>query len=179
MKNANLPYHLYVNVKNSFLGNDMPIGHTTAIWHAIYSRIGQLICCHVVLQSGAHWSGLPLSALSTTEVFDDGMDNAIQPWGGMGNHLETFGATYLEGLAVNLFHAGKFGRHTGIVVDWEDGYSRYPAEHKPLSLITLDCGYFALVPNNHFTIKDKHFTDEKYSKNLKFYKRGEIVYWES
>ena len=82
MKNANLPHHLYVNVKNSFLGNDMPIGHTPAIWHAVYSRIGQLICCHVVLQSGAHWSGLPLSALSTTEVFDDGKNNAIWAYRG-------------------------------------------------------------------------------------------------
>ena len=65
MKNANLPYHLYVNVKNSFLGSDMPIGHTPAIWHAVYSRPGQLICCHVILQSGAHWSGLPLAAYIT------------------------------------------------------------------------------------------------------------------
>ena len=171
MKNANLPYHLYVNVKNSFLGSDMPIGHTPAIWHAVYSRPGQLICCHVILQSGAH--------LSTTDVFDDNSDTNIQPWGGMGNNIETFMATCLEGLQVNVFHVGKHGRHTGIILDWEDGYSRYPAEHKPLSLINLDFGYFALVPNNHFTLKDKHFVNEEHSKNLKFYKRGETLYWES
>ena len=178
MRNANLPYHFYVNVKNSFLGANMPIGSTPAIWYAVYSRPGQLIYCHVILQSGAHWSGLPLSAISTTDVFDDNTDINIQPWGGMGNNLEAFAATYLEGLSVNVFHTGKHGRHTGIILDWEDGYSRYPAEHKPLSLIALDCGYFALVPNNHFTLNDKHFTDEKHSKNLKFYKRGETVYWE-
>jgi hypothetical protein len=132
----------------------------------------------VILQSGAHWSGLPLAALSTTDVFDSGENINIQPWGGMGNNIETFMATYLEGLSVNVFHAGKEGRHTGIILDWEDGYSRYPAEHKPLSLIALDCGYFALVPNNHFTLKDKHFVNDKNSNNLKFYKRGETVYWE-
>ena len=179
MKNANLPYHLYVNVKNSFLGPDMPIGYTPAIWHAVYSRPGQLLYCHVILQSGAHWSGLPLVALSTTDVFDDNIDNNIQPWGGMGNNIETFIANYLEGLLVNVFRADKQGRHTGIIIDWEDGFSMYPAEHKPLSLIALDCGYFALVPNNYFTVKDKHFTNQEHSKNLKLYKRGETVYWEN
>jgi len=179
MRNVTLPYHLYVNVKNSFLGENMPDGYTPAMWHGVYSRPGQLICCHVILQSGAHWSGLPLSALSTTDVFDDNSNINIQPWGGMGNNIETFMATYLEGLSVNVFHAGKEGRHTGIILDWEDGYSRYPAEHKPLSLISLDCGYFALVPNNYFTLKDKHFVNDKHSNNLKFYKRGETVYWES
>ena len=178
MKHANLPYHLYVNVKNSFLGADMPVGYTPAIWHAVYSRQGQLICCHVILKSGAHWSGLPLSALSSNDVFDDGISNEIQPWGGMGDRLETFHAEYLEGLEVNLFRAAQTGRHTGIIIDWSDGYSRYPAEHKPLSLIALDCGYFALVPNNYYTVKDKHFVTAEHSKNLRFMKRGDAVYWE-
>jgi hypothetical protein len=178
MRNVSLPYHFYVNVKNSFLGPNMPDGYTPAIWHGVYSRPGQLICCHVLLESGAHWSGLPLCALSTTAVFDDNSNVNIQPWGGMGNNIETFMTTYLEGLPVYVFHTGLNGRHTGIIIDWGDGYSRYPAEHKPLSLITLDCGYFALVPNNHFTVRDKHLVKEESKNNLKFYERGETVYWE-
>jgi hypothetical protein len=86
----------------------------------------------------------------------------------------------LEGLIVNAFRADSSGFHTGIVIDWADGYSRYPAEHKPLNLIIADQGWFLLLPNNHFTVKDKHFVDtKKYADQMKFYKRGDLVYWET
>jgi 3-deoxy-7-phosphoheptulonate synthase len=67
---------------------------------------------------------------------------------------------------------------TGIIIDWADGYSRYPQEHKPLNLIQLDSGQFALLPNNYVIYSDKHFVDEKARENLKHYKRGENIYWE-
>ena len=66
-RHANLPFHLYVNVQNSFLGPTMPPGTTAAIWHGVYARPYQTLYCHVLLESGAHWSGLPMHAISTTQ----------------------------------------------------------------------------------------------------------------
>jgi hypothetical protein len=63
-------------------------------------------------------------------------------------------------------------------VDWKDGYSRYPAEHKPLSLIQLDSGQFVLFPNNYVVYKEKHFVSHKAKENMKHYRRGEEVFWE-
>ena len=179
MRHTNLPHHLYVYVDNQFLGPNMPAGTTPGIWHAVYARPGQYLCCHVVLASGAHWSGLPLHALSSTTNFDPDVDDSSQPWGAMGEHIEAIRLDYLEGLTVNAFRAQEDGIHTGIVIDWADGSSRYPAEHKPLSLITTFEGYFLLIPNNHFTVVDKHFVKpDAYKQQLKLYKRGEEVYWE-
>jgi len=155
----------------------MPAGVTEGIWHGLYCRPGQIPLAHVLLESGAHWSGLPMHAISTG-TFQHDM-NSLVPWGGMGDDMEIWHAKYLEGLAVNALRPIKeSGRHTGIVVDWVDGFSRYPQEHKPLSLIQLDGGQFALLPNNYFLVKDEHFVDEKRSENLKHYKRGDVVYWE-
>lgn len=178
-KHANLPFHLYVNVDNRFLGPNMPPGVTKAIWHAVYCREHQILMAHVVLESGAHWSGLPLHAISTKSDFSL-ETSQLMPWAAMGSEIETFHVRYLEGLTCEAFRPLKSaGRHTGIMIDWADGYSRYPAEHKPLSLIELENGQFALLPNNFFLVKDKHFVDDEKKENLKHYYRGSKVYWES
>jgi hypothetical protein len=177
-KHANLPFHFYVNIKNEFLGPNMPKGFTKGVWHGIYCKEYQTLMCHVLLESGANWSGLPIHALSTTEDFSiDRKD--LMPWTSMGENMETFYSTMLEGLQAETLRPFKAkGRHTGIIIDWADGYSRYPQEHKPLNLIQLDSGQFALLPNNYVIYSDKHFVDEKARENLKFYKRGENIYWE-
>lgn len=177
-KNANLPFHFYVNVDNKFLGPQMPSGFTKGIWHAVYSREYQTLLCHVFLESGAHWSGLPLHAMSTKEDWTFTREQ-LMPWTSMGDHIEAFHSKYLEGLECEVFKPFvSNGRHTGVIIDWEDGYSRYPSEHKPLSLIELQNGQFSLLPNNFLLFKDKHFTEISAQENLKLYRRGETVYWE-
>jgi len=175
-KHSPLPHHLYVNVPNSFLGPNMPMGTTRGIWHGVYCREGQAVLCHVLLESGAHWSGLPIHALSATEDWSQPL-SALQPWGGMGEEMTAFTLPYLEGLPVVGREIGQ-GRHTGILIDWSDGFSRYPQEHKPLSLIETKSGQYALLPNNYYTIEDKHFTDVEAAKNRAHYRRGEKTYWE-
>jgi hypothetical protein len=131
----------------------------------------------VLLESGAHWSGLPLHAISTLDFKHD--EHSLVPWGGMGENLDVWHARYLEGLVVSTIKPIKErGRHTGIMIDWGDGFSRYPQEHKPLSLVNLESGQFTLLPNNYFVVHDAHFVEESAKENLKHYKRGDVVYWE-
>lgn len=175
---ANLPFHLYVNVKNSFLGPDMPEGVTPGIWHGVYSREAQVLMCHVLLESGANWSGLPLHALSFTHDFSLSSEK-LMPWGAMGTETVVWSSRYLHGLACSVHvPIEAYGRHTGLIIDWADGFSRYPQEHKPLNLVLLDAGQFALVPNNYVTFKDEHFVNPDARVNMKHYRRGETVYWE-
>lgn len=175
---SQLPYHLYVWVDNKYLGEEVSGGLTKGILHGIFCKNGQLMLTHVQLQTGAHWSGLPLHALYHKEVKQE--LQKIQPWGCMGTEITTTLFPYLEGLKGKTIKENLSFRHTGIIIDWNDGYSRYPQEHKPLSLIALEQGNFGLLPNNYFKIYDKHFTDdlEEINVNLKKYKRGEKIYWE-
>ncbi len=188
-RHTSLPFHLYVHVDNAFLGPAMPEGTTQGIWHGVYGREGQVLACHVLLQSGAHWSGLPVHALAWREGAASGDAAELMPWGCMGAHVEVWHAEYLEGLPGSVRQRRRLDdgsgegtvavplRHTGIGVDWSDGFSRYPQEHKPLSLVALDSGRFALLPNNYFMLSDKHFTANDI--RVKHYRRGERVYWEA
>lgn len=186
-RHAALPFHLYVNVSNAALGDKMPEGVTRGIWHAAYCRPGQLMQAHVLLETGAHWSGLHLHDMSTTSSFLR-HGNDLQPWGGMGDELEIVHLPYLEGLEVRGSTAGDkqlissrgfCGRHTGLVFDWRDGFSRYPQEHKPLNLIELFDGQFMLYPNNFCRFLDKHFTSWAKSDDLAKYRRNDLVIWEA
>jgi len=173
-----LPHHFYVWVDNEHLGHDMQPGLTQGILHGVFARPGQLMLTHVQLQSGAHWSGLPLSVLRDKAVPDT--LPAIEPWGCMGSDITATHFPYLDGLTGKTIKENFLFRHTGIIIDWSDGFSRYPQEHKPLSLIALEAGNFGLLPNNYFTIYDKHFTVNLDSPppELRLYRRGEKVYWE-
>jgi hypothetical protein len=69
------------------------------------------------------------------------------------------------------------GRHTGIIVDWADGFSRYPHEHKPLNLIELKSGQFALLPNNFVEFDDRHLVKQAKRDDLRLYRRNDVAHW--
>ena len=174
---ASLPFHLYVNIDNKYLGSQMPPGVTKGIWHGIHSRVNQILMCHVLLESGAHWSGIPIQAISVSSNFNYS-PNQLMPWACMGEETVAFHIKYLEGISCSTIKTiEEKGRHTGIMVDWKDGFSRYPQEHKPLNLIQLNSGQFILYPNNFILFEDKHFVDNSGKEFLKYYKRNEIVFW--
>ncbi len=178
-KHIELPYHFYINVDNSFLGPKMPPGITKGIWWGCYSRLGQIIMCHVMLESGAHWSGIPIHCLSTSQDFSI-KESDLMPWASMGEDMDVIHSRYLEGLRCKIMQPFQSeGRHTGIIIDYKDGYSRYPQEHKPLNLINLFSGQFALLPNNYLIFEDLHFVEEEARENLKNYRRSDKIFWES
>jgi hypothetical protein len=116
--------------------------------------------------------------MSVTNDFVYGPE-ILMPWGGMGEDIETIYMPFLEGLEAYIMKpVCEEGRHTGIIIDWKDGYSRYPEEHKPLSLIATHKGQFALIPNNYVVYKEKHFVNPEAVTNTKHYRRGDKVYWE-
>lgn len=180
MIHKSLPQIFYVRVPNNLLGEKMPEGWTKGILHGLYGREGQMILCHILLESGAHWSGIPLHLLNiewNEEPFVGSFNQKdLQPWGCMGTDLNISFLEYLEGLKVTPRFMKVEGRHTGIIIDWDGKFSRHPEEHKPLSLIHLASGQFALLPNNYFYLSDNHFTS--CSELPKFYYRGAKVWWE-
>jgi len=178
MIHKTLPQHFYVTVPNALLGPKMPEGHTRGLLHGIYGREGQALLTHVLLDTGANWSGIPLHLLKIEDGDMGSIDASIlQPWGCMGRDLKVSQLEYLEGLPVELRFGPHKGRHTGIIVDWDDAFAKHPQEHKPLSLIILTGGHFALLPNNYFILSDKHFTTGLREMTKNYY-RGSKTYWE-
>ena len=176
-RHAPLPHHLYVHVDNAALG--LTTGGTTpGVLHALYARPGQILLGHVLLRTGAHFSGVPLHHIySRCQVTETREPGDLQPWGAMGEALEIVHFPYLEGLRVELFRRGWAGRATGLVVDWADGFSRYPEQHKPLSLIALDSGHYCVMPNNYLRWNEASFVQPETWPEAKGYRRGEGVWW--
>ena len=172
MNHAPLPFPIYVNVNNTLLGLKDG-GVTRALWHGIHSRPGQVVMCHLMLETGAHWSGMPLHGVSATDVFYT--PDVVCPWGAMGDKITVTAMPYLEGLEVVCSKV--VSRHTGILVDWADGFAKVPAEHKPLNLIQTPDGPYLLVENNKCRFFDPHFVDSNVKVNEIGYKRGTTAYW--
>lgn len=177
MRHANLPHHLYVSVDNRALGPGMPAGTTPGLWWGVHCRPGQALMCHVLLASGAQWAGIPIHRVGTgTDFSRDHIE--LMPWSAMGERIVAFGAEYLEGMQVRVFRPfDSAGRHTGIVIDWSDGFSRYPQEHKPLNLVELSCGQFALMPNNFIEFDDRHLVRQDLREDLRLYRRSDAEHW--
>lgn len=173
MNHAPLPFPIYVNVNNIMLGMNEP-GTTRALWHGVHSRQGQVLMCHLMLETGAHWSGMPLHGISNTQSFTDSA--TCCRWGAMGERLTVTLMPYLEGLLVE-FDEQRVGRHTGLLIDWVDGWAKVPAEHKPLNLIQSSAGWYGLVENNRCAFMDEHLVVEEKRGETKGYRRNTVAYW--
>jgi hypothetical protein len=171
-----LPHHLYVWCDNKFINGKE--GTTAGVLHGLFSRQGQIVMTHVLLETGAHWTGVPLHGIYSVETPDSEVTpHSVQPWGAMGSEINCTKLNYLEGLRVEIFKSGWRGRSTGIIVDWFDGFSRYPEQHKPLHLLEMDTGHYSLQPNNYLRWFDPSFIDQNRWRETKDYRRGEQVWW--
>ena len=172
MNHVSLPIPIYVNVANAMLGMTTP-GVTRGLWHGVHSRLSQVVLCHVMLETGAYWSGLPLHALSATAQFTDAATACR--WGAMGERISATNMPFLAGQQTTVGTA--VGRHTGILLDWLDGWATVPAEHKPLNLIALDAGPYVLAANNECRFHDEHLTDATLWDQPKQYRRIRDTFW--
>jgi len=173
-RHANLPYHLYVYVDNKYLG--LETGYTQGIWHGVYARSGEVLLSHILLETGAHWTGIPLHAIRHIEGGSNKKSGEIQPWGNMGTDIDVFFLKHLEGLEIEYFSQKLKGTATGIVVDWYDGFTKHPEQHKPLHLIAMNDGNYYLLPNNFLRWFDPSFVEESKWSECKGYRRGSQVW---
>lgn len=172
MRHVALPHHLYVWADNRYLTGGDQIGITPAVLHGVYGRPGEVILTHLLLETGAHWSGVPLHGVYCKPLIPPQTVQQCQPWGNMGESMEAAHMPYLDGLQVEV-KGGHHGRSTGIVLDWTDGFTRHPSMHKPLHLLLMESGGIWAQPNNHLRWRDPSFVDESTWTGTSAYRRGE------
>ena len=89
---------------------------------------------------------------------------------------DVFFLKHLEGLEIEYFSQKLKGTATGIVVDWYDGFTKHPEQHKPLHLIAMNDGNYYLLPNNFLRWFDPSFVEESKWSECKGYRRGSQVW---
>lgn len=177
MRHITLPNHLYVWADNTFLTGGKITGRTPAVLHGIYGRPGQVILTHLLLETGAHWSGVPIHGIYHKETSAGAKLQKCQAWGNMGENIEAFSLPYLEGLQIERLSDGEKGHSTGMCIDWTDGFTHHPTMHKTLHLLLMDDGTLSLQPNNGLKWSDPSFVDHSKWEEARHYRRGDQVWY--
>lgn len=175
MRHVSLPNHMYVWADNRYLTGGAKGGTTPAVLHAVYGRPGEALLTHLLLETGAHWSGVPIHGIYHKPDATPAPLARCQPWSNMGSHMEAVHLPYLDGLQVTV--QGRRGRATGTVIDWSDGFTRHPHMHKPLHMLLMDDGTLSFQPNNYIRWEDPSFVDESTWNQTADYRRGEVSFY--
>lgn len=119
---------------------------------------------HVLLEDGASYWNLPISALCHKEKAPLRALSELQRWDCFGVEFEVTVFDYLKGARAKVFLAnsvGELAAESGIyvfTVDWtNNGFSDEPSQHKCAHIIALDDGNFAAQPNNRLQFIDASF----------------------
>ena len=153
--NVNLPL-IYAQC----FGIDKTDKRFDCIVHGARSRAGKVMTFHVHLESGAHYSLLPLHKLVWKQDVPDWSLPDLQPWDCFSDHCQAIVFEYLREKRTYLIGKKVWG-HYILTFDWYDNaFSDYPPEFKQGHLIKLDNGLFGIYPNNYLLFQDKSYTGQ-------------------
>lgn len=169
---SNIPL-MRVFVNNKYLG--LKDGFTEAYWYGITSIPARQFLCHVMLNDGSNWYGLPLESISTkpcevpnTQItqaydcfsydiscirFDFLRDQRVSVRPGLGTYLFTVISLDPKGAAP---------------------FAEFPEQSKTFVFVALDNGWIIAYPNNYIQWTDSALYNVP--KKFKKYKRISKVY---
>jgi hypothetical protein len=157
-----LPSHLYVWVNRAFIRNDGE-GFEPAVWFGLQSKPGQMWGCHVMLESGAVYRGLPPHALAFSDSPEPvWSETDAQRWDCYGLQFSLLRYDYLDGLEC-IAKAGKReigGDYLFTAVPIGDGFSRAPDQSKEFMFVRTDGDRLTVQPTNTILFRDRSFTVE-------------------
>lgn len=163
---GDIPRHLYCWVDSSFVRKDA-VGYEPCVWFGLHSFPGRAWGCHVMLECGAVYRGLPPHALAfrpdPAEPWD--IDNA-EVWDCYGTQFSTIEYAFLTGLRVGTRKHGD-GRYLFTAIPLGDGYSAEPTQSKEFMFCHLDNGRLAILPTNMVLFDDPSFTEPDWPDDMR------------
>tara|TARA_R110000868_G_scaffold261331_3_gene519434 strand:+ start:9407 stop:9862 length:456 start_codon:yes stop_codon:yes gene_type:complete len=128
------------------------------VWFAIHAHAGRAWGCHVMLESGAVYRGVPPHALAFDEEADTGWElEDAQIWDCYGTQFSVIEYDYLAGLRT-LDHKQREGRYMFTVVPLNDPYTQAPDQSKEFMFIEGSNGRLSILPTNKLLFRDASFT---------------------
>lgn len=162
---GNLPHHLYCFVNSLFVRKDGS-GFEPCVWFGLHSYPGRAWGCHVMLECGAIYRGVPPHAIAFSNDPAPWSINDAQVWNCYGDHFATLEYDFLSGLRVEARDRGR-GTYLFTAVPMLDGYSASPEQSKEFMFVRLDNDRLAILPTNYLIFDDKSFTHTKWPDNMR------------
>ena len=163
---ASLPSHYYVWVDQSFIRKDAK-GFEPCVWFGLYSHPGRAWGCHVMLECGAVYRGLPPHALAFSDdpQTEWGIKDS-QLWDCYGYKFSLLRYTYLTSLQARTSD-DLLCDYLFTAVPIEDGFSEHPSQSKEFMFMQTDGDRLLILPTNKLRFIDKSFTVDGEHQRLK------------
>ena len=162
---ASLPHHQYVWVDQSFI-REGGSGWEPAVWFGLHSHPGRAWACHVMLECGAVYRGLPPHALAFDDKPDDWTLPQAQMWDCYGTQFSLLRYRFLIGLQARATN-GILCDYLFTAVPIGDGYSEHPSQSKEFMFMRTKGERLLILPTNKLRFIDKSFTAEVERPRLK------------
>lgn len=155
---ASLPRHYYVWVDQSFI-REGGSGYEPAVWFGLHSHPGRAWGCHVMLESGAFYRGLPPHALAFSPEPDQHhwTLKQAQIWDCYGRDFALLIYDYLDGLRVSI-RSGETGEYLFTAVPQGDAFTHDPSQGKEFMFIRTSGDRLTIVPTNNLLFEERSFT---------------------
>lgn len=162
---ASLPHHQYVWVDQSFI-REGGSGWEPAVWFGLHSHPGRAWGCHVMLECGAVYRGLPPHALAFGDKPDEWTLPQAQMWDCYGTQFSLLRYTFLTGLQARATN-GILCDYLFTAVPLGDGYSEHSSQSKEFMFTRTKGERLLILPTNKLRFIDKSFTAEVERPRLK------------
>ena len=176
----NLPA-INVKVCRSYLTDNKESGYEDAYLLAVKSIPGRPLLFTVYLDTGAAWSGLPITAIQCDRFNPIDKNTFLkieqaQPFSCLEGDINVITYDLLKNARATLkAHPTNFTGNYLFTIDYlGEGLSEDPSQHKTHNIFVVDTGHLVAYPNNMILWEDKFFAyknDEfpKYRRTNKYW----------
>lgn len=158
MSSKDLPHHQYVWVDSSFV-RDGRTGFEPAVWFAVRAEAGRAWACHVLLECGAVYRGLPPHALAFNETPDVWSLRDAQVWNCYGRGFDVVRYEYLSDLWAHYDYGIAQARYLFTACPYGDGFSAEPEQSKEFMFMRTEGGRLLIRPTNMLLFTERSFTN--------------------
>jgi hypothetical protein len=158
---GSLPVHQYVWADLAVMTEGGQSGYVPAVWFGLHAHPARAWGCHVMLECGAVYRGLPPHALAFLAEPPDWTIGQAQLWDCYGRSFSTLVYDYLYGLDAVARVCGEdvACSYLFTAVPVGDAFTEAPEQAKEFMFLRTDHGRLTIQPTNRVRFIEKSFTD--------------------
>lgn len=161
MSSQDIPLHQYVWVSSAMIRRDCD-GWEPAVWFAVRSEPGRAWGCHVMLECGAVYRGLPPHAIAfSPKPAQLGWSlREAQVWDCYGHDFDVVRYAYLSDLVARYDGTESRARYLFTTCPRDDGFSAEPEQSKEFMFMRTQGDRLLIRPTNMLLFEERSFTED-------------------
>ena len=161
MSSQDIPLHQYIWVSSALIRRDGE-GWEPAVWFAIRSEPGRAWGCHVMLECGAVYRGVPPHAIafSPKPAQPHWTLRQAQVWDCYGHGFDVVRYAYLSDLTARYDCTDNRARYLFTACPRDDGFSAAAEQSKEFMFMRTEGDRLLIRPTNMLLFEERSFTED-------------------